>query len=188
MIRRRILSFDMGTRNLAFALVQDNPLEVMRMGVIDLGVNASRDATDVLLDVLRGEHAWMADCCDEIVAELQPTNGACKILSFVLMTYFRLTDEFRERPVRPFRFMPAGFKLKYDEVLLTQLDPKTYDERKEAAVRMAANILADHSNDTMREFFRGQTPKRRTDLADAIVQACQHIRAPDVHAKKSRKK
>jgi hypothetical protein len=184
----RVLSFDMGTRNMAFALVEDETT-VLRMGCVDLGSNSSRNASEVLLDSLRDpdDNGWMAGCCDEIVVELQPTNGACKILSFVLMTYFRLYDEFRSREVRPFRFMPAGFKLKYNPELYAEHAPTTYNGRKDVAVAMAYEILGKNEAKFI-EFFRGQNPKRKTDLADAIVQAAQHFKCPDLQSKKSRKR
>jgi len=182
----RVLSFDMGTKNLAFAVVEA-PTRILRMGCIDLGTNAARDSAEVLLDSLHAENAWMFECCDEIVVESQPVNGACKTLSFVLMTCFRMWDELRQRhPIRPFRFMAAGFKLKYNPTLMQQRPPESYADRKEIAIAMVYPIFQENSPE-MLEFFRGQTPKRKTDLADAIVQACQHVKSPDADSKKYRK-
>ena len=183
----KVLSFDLGTRNMAFALVEA-PHTILKMGCIDLGSNSARNSSDVLLDTLQDPNAngWMADCCDEIVVELQPTNGPCKTLSFVLMTYFRMWDELHHRPVRPFRFMAAGFKLKYKPELLEQLNPESYNDRKDLAVKMAYEVLNQNRADFI-EFFRGQNPKRKTDLADAVIQACQHIKSPDASSKRARK-
>ncbi len=87
--------------------------------------------------------------------------------------------------------MTPGFKLKYDEALYDARPPTTYDERKALAVAMAQQILWLPENDQQKkfgEFFRGQGYKRQTDLADALVQACQHAKRPDVESKRFRKR
>ena len=181
----KVLSFDMGTRNLAFAVV-DAPDTIKRMGVIDLFTNTSRDAANVLLDSLDGPNAWMLDCCDEVVVELQPTNGACKILSYVLMMYFREHDRHHGAPIRPFRFMSAGFKLKLFPEMRPDFDLSIYEGRKAAGVAMAIRVI-DGNKREFGDFFNEQSDKRKTDLADAIVQGCQHIKCPDPQAKKYRR-
>ena len=167
----------MGTRNLAFALV-DAPHTILRLGVIDLAKNAARQASENLLDTLSDTgptgNAWMRDCCDEIVVESQPTNGACKILSFVLMTFFRTYDEMRGVACRPFRFMGAGNKLRLMPDVLQRMTIETYQDRKVAAQRMAMHIF-ELNDCKFVEFYRGQTEKRKTDVADALIQACRHI-------------
>lgn len=167
--RMRVLSFDMGTRNLAFALV-DAPHSILRLGIIDMQTNVARLATERLLEALGGEHAWMTDASiDEYVVELQPSNSASKILSFVLMTHFHRFGS------RPFRFMAAANKFKFMPDVYAQRAPETYDDRKRTAMAMAEIVLARNNDADMLAFYRGQAFKQQNDLADALVQACRHI-------------
>lgn len=183
-----VLSFDMGTRNLAFSLIQ-SPNRIVKMGVIDLLKNSARSAADVLLDSLcrGGENDWMPTCSDEFVVESQPSNSASKILSFVLMTYFRTFDEVSGNPVRPFRFMAAGQKFKLYPAVFEQMRPETYEDRKRTAQQMAMKVFEENDPQLV-QFYRGQNPKRKTDLADAIVQGCQHIKEKEEKAKKKKTK
>jgi len=175
---RRVLSFDMGTRNLAFALIEF-PIVVVRMGVIDLQKNSAREATDSLINTLHAENSWMGDFGHDVVVELQPGSGVCKTLSHVLQAWFHTIDQQRGRTARPFRFMSAGNKLRFDPVSLAAAGGAKslqYKGRKDLAVLMARKILSNQSNQPrFLAFFDGQSYKRQTDLADAILQGCRHL-------------
>lgn len=170
----------MGSRNLAFALVRAPGYVVQRMGVIDLQQHAARQATDSLVDTLTDpdQNAWML-CLDpattHVVVELQPGSGVCKTLSHVLQTMFRMKDrQFF------FRFMPAGNKLKFNPELRQQVMPETYGQRKACAVEMARRIFAEQPSNAFGAFFEEQGYKQKTDLADAVVQACRHLQEENV--------
>lgn len=178
----KVLSFDMGTRNLAFALVEA-PQTIIKLGVIDLQKHSARTATDLLMNTLAEDNKWMLECCDEVVVESQPSSGACKTLSIALQIYFRLYDEFRGNPVRPFRFMHAKKKFDLFPDIYERMDPQHYDARKETARQMALRILQENEQKYM-DFFQRQPYKRQTDVADALVQACQHITDQSLSKKK----
>lgn len=163
----------MGSRNLAFALVE-HPTTVRRMGVIDLGKHAAREATDRLVDSMLDENAWMLEGDHEVVIELQPSSGICKTLSHVIQSMFRQYDTFQGQVPRPVRFMQAGNKLRFNNDLYLQLLPTTYAGRKNAAVAMARIVLAENESRFL-QFFEAQGHKQRTDLADALVQGCRHL-------------
>jgi hypothetical protein len=169
----RVLSFDLGTRNLAYALVE-SPDVVVKMGMIDLGKHAARQACDALVDTLMGDNAWMLVAPDEVVLELQPGSGVCKTLSHVIQAVFRMQGHVLGTPPKPVRFMPAGRKLKYDLVTLAEHSPTTYSQRKSCAVAMAEKVLARQEGRYL-DFFRSRNHKQKTDLADALVQACKHL-------------
>lgn len=164
----------MGTRNLAFALV-DAPETIVRMGIIDLGKHAARVAGERLVETLYGENAWMCDADHDVVVELQPGSGVCKTLSHVLHCFFDVIDRERGYERRQFRFMQARHKFKYDATLYGMRNPQTYHGRKTLAVEMARKIL-ETNEAKYHEFFESQDFKQRTDLADALVQACQYLR------------
>lgn len=170
---KRVLSFDMGTRNLAFALVE-KPQTILRMGIIDLGKHAARVAATRLIETLYEENTWMCEPGHNIVVELQPGSGVCKTLSHVLQCFFDVLDRERGNEARHFRFMQARQKFKYDLALYGKRNPQTYHGRKTLAIEMARNIL--QTNDPKyHDFFESQDFKRRTDVADAIVQACVYL-------------
>lgn len=174
---RRVLSFDMGTRNLAFALVE-SPRTVLRMGLIDLCHNDARKACEFLLNTLHGDNSWMLECCDEVVVESQPSAGVHRILTFVLQTHFMDYDLLhRKREPRPFRFMHARSKLALFPDIFERSQPRTYNQRKACAMEQAERILNDeHCTPTrFKQFYDARNRKQKTDLADALIQACVHL-------------
>lgn len=170
---RRVLSFDMGTRNLAYALVE-NPNRILRMGMIDLRTNNTRQATKTLINTLHGSNAWMLDSDHDVVVELQPSSGVCKTLSHVLQGVFYSFDLCTLPEPRDFVFMQAGQKLLYNPTVLAQINPQTYRARKQCAIAMAEIVLQDNQ-ELFRTFFAKHAFKQQSDLADAIVQGCRHF-------------
>lgn len=178
-----VLSFDIGTRNLAFALVDvdddGGAYCVQRVGVIDLGSNVSRIALERLRDVLASAaFAWAfdVDIVDAYVIEQQPSNGVFKQISLNLAAHFSMHDSLilGGAVLRPVRMMSPLQKFKlfpdlYDKNL-------TYVRRKEAGVEMARRILASACNESARSFFEAHAFKQQTDMADAIIQACQYLK------------
>lgn len=162
---KHVLSFDMGSRNLAYAVVA-YPVRVVDMGMIDLGKHAARVATDNLIDLMRGSYAWMLEGNYDVVVELQPGSGVCKTLSHVIQTVFYYAKNVHVR------FMPAGRKFKYDPETYVQCSPQTYLERKKCAIMMAERILA--ATPEYLATFQTHKAKQKSDLADAIVQGALH--------------
>lgn len=172
----RVLSFDMGSRSMGFALV-DAPDKIIRMGVMDLHKNVARPATENLVASLLTENDWMLAPEHDVVVESQPSAGVPKVLSYVLLSVFRTVDAIRGNQIREFRFMAARSKLRLvsgDNSETKTTAPETYAQRKALAVTMAERIL-DNNDSKFREFFRAQKSKQRSDIADALVQACRHL-------------
>jgi len=165
----------MGTRNLAFALI-DGSSTISKLGVIDLGQHAARIGTERLIETLFGENSWMADYGHDVVVEMQPGGGGiCRILSYVLQAFFTTLDRINKREPRHFRFMQAKQKFKMDPILFARRNPQTYAERKQLAVEMARNVL--QTNDVkFSQFFEALSAKHKTDVADALVQGIQYLR------------
>lgn len=174
--RRAVLSFDMGSRNLAFALVRPPSNTIERMGLIDLGKHAARQATEALVNSLSASNAWMFDAGHDVVVELQPSGGVCKALSHVLQACFLFHDNTNNVTDRaPFLFMAAGNKLRYDLDVFNEMCPQTYTQRKRCAMRMAETILDAQPTTTCADFYASFDFKQQSDLADAIVQGVRYI-------------
>lgn len=171
----RVLSFDMGTRNLAFALVgrrqeptggQEHGIHLLRLGMIDLQKHAAREATESLVLSITGdgENSWMSRETCPVVIELQPRGGICKTLSHVLQAVFLTAN-----PARVVRFLHAKSKFQFRPDMLHAAPPQDYAERKALAVQMAKTVLEPGSKFAV--FFDSRPYKQQTDLADAILQA-----------------
>ena len=169
----RVLSFDMGSRNLAFALIEA-PATVVRMGMIDLQKHAAREATAALVETLAGDNNWMMAGGYPIVIELQPRSGVCKVLSHVLQAAFHTYDAVYFDTLRDIKFMHAMQKFKVDPICFREHAPATYDDRKRCAVDMARKVLQSQTDAKFFDFFESRPYKQQTDLADAIMQGCRY--------------
>jgi len=174
---RRVLSFDMGSRNMAYALVEE-PHTLICWGMIDLGVNQARQATENLIDLLESDaYRWMRENhAYDVVVEQQPANGVCKTLAHALQTYFRTSDLLNpacEKP-RSFHFMAAHSKLKFDVDIYDKVRPETHAERKIVSMRVVEEYL-DREGEAYK-FYGSRNHKQQTDLADAYIQGCQELK------------
>jgi hypothetical protein len=158
---------------MAFAFVE-YPNKLLRWGLIDLGKHEAKTATSNLLRVLNAEHRWMRDSRAPIVVEQQPANGVCKTLSHCLQIYFETVDiEDGVEKTRPFHFMQANNKLRYDMESYNRIAPKNHSERKVVAMEVTEALLVPDS--PFARYYHGQAHKQRTDLADAYIQGCREL-------------
>ncbi len=198
---RRVLSIDLGSRNMAFALV-DAPHTLVAWGMIDLLINQARQATDNLIDLLQGEeYKWIRQGTFDIVVETQPGSGVCKTLSHVLQGYFRALN-----PARKFHFMTPNNKLKFDLEIYDRVRPTSHAERKIVSMQVVERYVAAgaaaasggggastaasgggaagaSAASGVYAYYASRNHKQQTDLADAYIQACREIQlgpdAPD---------
>lgn len=170
---RRVLSIDLGSRNMAFALVEA-PHTLVAWGMIDLLINQARQATDNLVDLLQGdEYKWIREGTFDIVVETQPGNGVCKILSHALQAYFRVVG-----PGRKFHFMAPNNKLRFDTEIYDRVRPTSHAERKIVSMQVVERYIVERGggkNSPLYEYYASRNPKQQTDLADAYIQACREI-------------
>lgn len=183
---RRILSFDMGSRNMAYAVVEA-PHTLVCWGMIDLGVNQARQATENLVDLLESdEYRWMREKPYDVVVEQQPASGVCKILAHSLQTYFRTADRLNPALTKPrsFHFMAPHSKLKFDVDVYDAVRPQTHAERKIVSMRVVEQYVDRESS--AYAFYAGRVKKQQTDLADAYIQACRELQQSAPNPKKRR--
>lgn len=170
-----VLSFDMGTRNLAFAVVRAPEL-VTRVGMIDLLKHAAKESASALISTLFDENRWMLELRCPVVIELQPRSGVCKVLSHVLATAFVTYDRATGNEPRDVVFMHARRKFAADPVTFASLAPATYPERKAAAVTICREILRRQPCTTCLDFFEARNAKQKTDVADAVLQGVAYLK------------
>ena len=171
---RGVVSFDMGSRNLAYAQVYGEH-ELMRWGMIDLGRHNARQCCTNLVELLETEFRWVRDSHMDIVVELQPVNGTCKTLSHVMQAYFDMCNR-EDGGERKFVFMRAGDKLNYMPAIHKPTSKKDRGKRKQMAMAMTELVLAREDNEPeMAHFYQSFPYKQRTDLADALVQGCRYL-------------
>jgi len=136
--------------------------------IIDLRSNVAKEAVETFYALLEGQLRWIRECTDPIVVELQPREGVCKTVSHCLQLYSLMVT-----PQRPFVFMAANTKLKYDMEFFNRMPRGTSDERKAITMQLTERLLG---NDHFADFYRRQAYKQQTDLADAFVQGCKFLK------------
>lgn len=160
-----LLSFDIGLKNLAWALVEKDghgrdALCIAREGgVVDLGPGTLRDQVEFLVSWLR-DRAFPADVA--VVLEQQPFRHA-KMYALLHALYACLRA--RGHTVH---IVAARLKDSLLEGLREQAKP-TYAQRKRAAVQACDQRLGN--------VWRGWMPAghKADDLADAIVQGFAYL-------------
>lgn len=173
-VGKRVISFDLGSRSMAFAYVE-YPCKILKMGLIDCGKHEARTATANLVHILETTHSWMRDCDADVVVEAQPSNGIIKSLSHVLQAYFLTVHH--ARPTKfTFDFMQANNKLKYNLEIYEEEKPNNGEERKVVTMRTLQEvILPQQEMPNFAVYYAQQKYKQKTDLADAVVQACRWL-------------
>jgi len=188
----RVLSFDVGVRNLSFALLRASPspadadddakteTTLERWGVVDLtegrgGITPKQAMRDVeglvksLLHALHHECRFLTDdrFVDHVIIENQPCikNPTMKTLQVALATYFQTMQMLSRTPaVGSVRAVSASSKLGAEWKGLS------YAERKKRSVELARALLDSvDCADDMRQRF-ACSPKK-DDLADAFLLA-----------------
>lgn len=155
-----VISFDMGTRNLAVCHVAA-PHKILRWCLVDLRSNDIKKSTRCLVSAIsaKGALGWVFECDSPIVIESQPRAGPVKTLSHVLhgIVMFRCPD-------RPVTFVAASSKFK--AFAGENGTRNTYNERKQLAI----DIAQKHIDSEFSLFFQRMPWKQQGDLADSFLQ------------------
>jgi hypothetical protein len=165
-----LLSIDLGTRSMGFALLQISPFAIQRVGIVDLGTNVVHEAVDALHKMLTpgGDlESCIASPDLHIVMELQPVNSAGKCVAAALQM-FALCHRI------PVATMPANRKLHLCEPWYAQCDHNVRADSKLLSLALADVLLNAYDKQAAAHFAK-QHYKQRTDIADALVQGAQWI-------------
>ncbi len=164
-----LLSIDLGTRSMGFALMEINPFKILRVGIVDLGTNVVHEAIGALYTILY--HGELQFCLVQpdlhIVMELQPVNSAGKCVAAALQM-FALCHRI------PVTTMPANRKLHLCEPWYAQCDHNVRADSKLLSLALADVLLTTYDAQAAAHFAK-QHYKQRTDIADALVQGAQWI-------------
>lgn len=204
---RRILSFDLGTRNLACCHLEaasdpGAPPAIRDWSVVDILVEDGcrvKDCRTVPLSKLvehllayarRREPQYRAFDPDVVAIEQQPSSRFCpntktKVLSHVLQAYFRLALPRAEvvfvNPKQPKKHLEAAAEIKK-----IKKSGSRYAKTKKLAVDETRRLLAAAGDAERVAWFDAQ--KKRDDLADSYLQGLYVLRPPKAPRARKRKR
>lgn len=197
MMSKRILSFDVGIKNLSFADLavvgesgdaNTNALCVVSWGVLDTrGADARKhrgaDATCMgLLETLRETFFTGAEadtCYDAVLIENQPAmrNPVMKSVQVALYTYFQ-TLRMLFGCVREVHLVSASVKLAVPPAGYSPLTNAklSYAAKKATSVEWCAAYLSQLAPDDARAADALASARKKDDLADAFLQGLAFLR------------
>ena len=178
----RILSFDIGIRNLAYCTIEFPPETEIENGgahaicgqyieewnIIDLGNNKQMETlAQKLLCVL---HEQFLDFdADVVLIENQPVmkNPTMKSVQMIIYTFFMIQSELglcsKDLKVR---FISASVKNKLATDILRSATEGKYKDNKQRSVLATKHLIAGTSAESTLDKF-----KKQDDIADAFLQA-----------------
>lgn len=181
----RILSFDVGIKNLSFADVQlgcgssdssdDTADRILAWGVADVRADARGDdvdaLTDALLDLLRERFASDGQEYDYVLVENQPANKnpVMKTMQMLIYGFFK-TARMLFGTVREVRMVSATLKLAQLPKRVEN-GPPSYAERKAMAVLACRAALERRFSLDVPHADLFQKSRKKDDLADSLLQA-----------------
>lgn len=174
----RGLGFDVGMRNLGFAIVNytfmgheadyRTEFQVEQLGLIDLGTLKTRDAVDELVKELdvRSDQFHNVDIVN---IEVQHKRGHenVKCISFALQTYFLCRC-----PTVPIEFISGRSKLTVYEgkEIAVPSGLSIYKQTKYKSIQHALHVLNTPQNLYWKSFV--SQLEKRDDVCDAFLQCC----------------
>lgn len=146
----RVLSLDVGSRSMGFAIVssREGREEVLDVGIIDLGVNAKVKACGrvppVFLKLV--EQRWAPYLPFIVVIETQPKRGICMPLSHAIQAFFETYFIIAELPQCFVAFVSPQSKMLYtfpspERQATTEIKTKT-DTETETKTEIETNALS----------------------------------------------
>lgn len=202
--QKRVLSLDVGSRSMGFAIV-DSGEHVLDVGIIDLGVNVQVKACGRVAPVFLKlvEERWSQYLPFLVVIESQPKRGICMPLSHAIQAFFETFFIIAEQKPQCFvAFVSPQSKLLYTApethadtntnsnalALLSsknlgassrkrKLEVSERTRKKRFSLDHAEKILSSpHNRESLAKFTQKQHKyKQRTDMADAIVQGLSYL-------------
>jgi hypothetical protein len=167
----RVLSFDVGMKNLAYCIIDNNDIKYWDVIQIPIGYNESM-CINLVKELDKYEH--MLDI-DQVVIEKQPAkNNKMRIMEHLLTSYFVIKGvNSQESPIKKVKVYSAKFKLGSS----TFKGKQNYSARKKLAVTRCAEYLKETTQtDEINTKF--EKSKKKDDLADSLLQALSFITCP----------
>lgn len=181
---KRIISFDVGLRNLAYVVlrVPDDSgvrgLFIESWELVDLLKDRPKAPFDVciqsVLEFLDGTEAF-EDGGDVVLIENQPRcNPRLKSVQVAMYAYFR-TMHLHTSNFPDVRLISAGGKLRLNEGPAAVGAVTTYAQRKRASIVACEHYLRTVIGDVGRADSFATSRNKRDDLADCLLQAISFI-------------
>ncbi len=184
----KILSFDVGIKNLAYCIFDTHTSKIVHWDIIDLngqgftgkvpsGNNTiAKAANDIHITLIKklDNHPFMLET-DYIVIEKQPSfNPKMRIIGGCLQSYFYIRGIIDRvtNPIKGIEFFSPKHKLKCytgPELVLESKTKSKYAQTKKMGVMIAKEKLEEYSETTFKEQF--EKSKKKDDLADCYLQA-----------------
>lgn len=180
----KVLSFDIGIKNLAFAKLDAETREVLEWDVVDImkeGSSSKPDFHELTDGLLRVLHDRFADeDADVVLIENQPAlvNPVMKSVQMMIYTFFKI-KAFHEGTELPVKFVAAAGKLKLahkDACDLSHITTKDkYRRNKLTSIALCRSFLdlTRETNGRWTGFFDAH--KKKDDLADSCGLALHYI-------------
>ena len=169
----RVLSFDIGIKNLAFCYTDEG--RIIQWDVVDISDKTVSAVCERCMRALH-ERFGSAPFLDMVLIENQPVqkNPTMKTIQIVVFSYF-LRAKTIDGTVGSIHFVSAGKKNKLAETFGFEVSTKSkYTRAKKLSILCVKHILENDSVVTeWNEHFMKH--KKKDDLADAYMQLLAHI-------------
>jgi len=167
----KIGSFDVGIRNLAFCIFDEENSKILRWHVDSLPDKTDRQIQEEVGQYLNQFRAEFMEC-EKILIEEQPPQAKRKIVLVegILLGFFEALGIHTKR-------FPASAKVNCP-------GRERYRERKNMSIEMTREFLQKTNQDLL-EYFE-KHPKK-DDLADTVMQALARTRVPEKKVEKNKK-
>jgi hypothetical protein len=185
----KILSFDVGIKNLAYCVFESDTSKILNWGILDLNgegfsakvpsgnKNIAKAANDIHIQLIKqlDSQPFMLET-DYVVVEKQPSfNPKMRIIGGCLQSYFYIRGivDRVERPIKGIEFFSPKHKLKCytgPELVLKSKVKSKYAQTKKMGIMIAQEKLEEFDEQPkFKEQF--EKSKKKDDLADCYLQA-----------------
>lgn len=162
----RVLSFDVGIRNLAYCHTSDGTIE--DWGVLNVQGKDLGHVANAVVNTLDQHFAGVA--FDQVLIENQPVmkNPTMKSVQMLIYSYFVMCREVGMVPIGEIRLIAASRKNKLcDAILGADPEGRSYKKNKDRAIETTRRLLRDQPARWSTVF---EAHAKRDDLADAFLQ------------------
>ena len=165
----KILSFDVGIKNLAYCIIDTENLQIEKWNIIDITASRNDNACAHMVNLL-DKYSELLDC-DLVLIEKQPSkNNKMRIIEGLLNAYFVIRGMTnKESKINTVTVYSAKHKLGKD----TFKGKANYTQRKKLGIfRTSAFLKQYKQTDEINTIF--DKSKKKDDLADSLLQALSH--------------
>lgn len=173
MTQGKVLSFDVGIKNLAYCLYDQDSNEINKWKCVNIG-GASLDETSVNLFRCLDD-IYLDDNCSKltILIENQPVLKAptMKSIQMMIYSYFKILDVHGHCETSIY-LVSATKKNKYMIEKGFPVKPKDYKSNKENSIKCVEHWVSEHQRSwqmTLAEY------KKKDDICDALLQILVHL-------------